>query len=108
MNMTTNTKLLTLAACLALGSPAYAGDNSCLGKIVVEGSQAKIVVEAMSSQPAYTCGTFAVNSPAGRRILKICPHDSECFIQQPLPRGGDVSKKPSLEIKKPEQIERMR
>jgi hypothetical protein len=108
--MKTFLKPLAVAATLiATLAPAKAGDNSCLGKIVVEGSQAKIVVEpikAGSEQPARVCGTFAVASSVGQRILKICPNGSECFVNQPLPRGG-VEKKTSLEIKKPFAIERM-
>jgi hypothetical protein len=100
-------KLLVCSlAALAFASSAHAGDNSCLGKIVVNGDQAKIVV-VVPDLPAYVCGTFAVNSAVGQRILKICPNGSTCSIDQPLPRGGDVSKKTSLEIKKPMTIERM-
>jgi hypothetical protein len=108
------TKLLiaTIAALALMSAAAHAGDNSCLGKVVVEGSQAKIVAAAIKlkgvpEQPSWTCGTFAVASAVGQRILKICPSGSTCFVDQPLPRGGDVSKKTSLEIKKPTAIERV-
>jgi hypothetical protein len=104
--------LITTVAVLALAAPAHAGDNSCFGRIVIEGSQARIVAPAiklagMPEQPAWTCGTFAVASSVGQRILKVCPSGSTCSIDQPLPPGGDVSKKKSLEIKKPTAIERV-
>jgi len=104
--------LMVAAALAALTAPAMAGDNSCLGTIVVNGDQAKIVADAAKIdgvlvQPAWTCGTFAIASAVGQRILKVCPSGSTCFIDQPLPRGGDVSKKTSLEIKKPTAIERV-
>ena len=104
-------KPLAIAAMsIATLAPAKAGDNSCLGKIVVEGSQAKIIVHAIeigdgSMQPAFVCGTFAVNSSVGRRILKVCPNGSTCFVNQDLPPGG-MDKKTSLEIKKPFDITR--
>jgi hypothetical protein len=101
---------LAAVAVLALTAPAIAGDNSCLGKIIVEGSRASIISPAEKlgdfEQPAHVCGTFAVDSKVGRQILKICPNGSECFVNQDLPPGGDVSKKKSLEIKKPFSIER--
>jgi len=105
--------LSIVVALLALASTAHAGDNSCLGKVVVEGRQGKIVAPAIKldgvpTQPAYVCGTFAVDSAAGRKILKVCPVGSDCSINQDLPPGGDVSKKKSLEIKKPYDIEKMR
>jgi hypothetical protein len=105
--------LITTAAVFAFAGAAHAGDNSCLGKIVVNGDQAKIVAQAIKlpglpEQPAWTCGTFSASSGVGQKILKVCPNGSTCSIDQPLPRGGDVSKKTSLEIKKPTAIERIR
>jgi hypothetical protein len=98
-------KMLTAGvAALSIASTAHAGDNSCLGEIIVSGNQARIVEDTGST---WTCGTFSVNSDVGRRILKVCPNGSTCFIDQPLPPGGDVSKKRSLEIKKPTAVERM-
>lgn len=82
--------ILALAA-----TSAQAGDASCIGKIVVEGSQGKLIVARIHTagypdQPAYVCGTFAVASAIGRRILKTCPNGSTCMIDPGLPRSGIV------------------
>jgi hypothetical protein len=107
------TLVITTAVLVAFASAAHAGDNSCLGKIVIDGSQAKIVTNTVKIQglpdvPPRVCGTFEVASKVGVQILKTCPGGSTCFVDQPLPRGGDVSRKTSLEIKKPTAIERVR
>jgi len=90
---------LSIATVLVLASTmAHAGDNSCTGTVIVEGPTGKIVTEEIRDkayvlngvvipeyvQPSVTCGKFTVNSPVGRRILKICPNGSNCNVEQPL------------------------
>jgi hypothetical protein len=104
--------LIITAAVLAFASAAQAGDNSCLGTIIINGDQAKVVAQAIKlpglpEQPAWVCATFSASSAVGQKILKVCPNGSTCLIDQPLPRGGDVSRKTSVEIKKPTAIERV-
>jgi len=104
--------VIVIIAALVASTYAQAGDNSCYGRIVVDGSRAKIVAPAIKigehTQPAYVCGTFSVASSVGQRILKTCPHGSICTIDQDLPPGGVVSNKTSLEIRHPLSIERER
>jgi hypothetical protein len=105
-------RLILAIAALVFAGAVQAGDNSCLGTIVINGDQAKVVAQAIKlpglpEQPAWICATFSASSAVGQKILKVCPNGSTCLIDQPLPRGGDVSKKTSLEIKKPTAIERV-
>jgi hypothetical protein len=84
--------LLTAAMLAALIGSANAGDNSCNGTV--------------TAGKIDDC-TFAVASPVGRKILKICPIGSECSISLELGASRKSIKMRSIEwIEGPEGLVR--
>lgn len=82
--------LLATAATFA-ASPAFAGSNTCIGKVTVDpyGEWTTVI----NSNLGQGC-QFKTKSPLGKKITATCPHGSECEININLDAKGGGSGEP--------------
>jgi hypothetical protein len=73
--------LLIAFAFALIATGAQAGDNSCYGPVDF-GPEWTVVRTGVNNSPADdSICRFKTNSTHGKRILRICPHGSNCRLQ---------------------------
>jgi hypothetical protein len=81
--------LLLTTATMITASPAFAGSNTCYGKLTIHPEGWTTVID----QDGYGC-QFQTKSPIGKKIIAVCPHGSECDIDIELDAKGGGSREP--------------
>ena len=81
--------VLLSAAVLVATTPAFAGSNTCEGKVTVHPGHWTSVI----NQDGEGC-QFETKSPLGKKIISVCPNNSECMIDIELDAKGGGSGEP--------------